>query len=60
MVTTVLFFFITSLLSWVAQSVSDLNPTLVEIIKILFVSVGWIGGLIAYIWMNEKRKLKHA
>jgi len=44
----------------VAQSVSDLNPTLVEIIKILFVSVGWIGGLIAYIWMNEKRKLKHA
>ena len=60
MVTTVLFFFIASLLSWVAQSVSDLNPTLVEIIKILFVSVGWIGGLIAYIWMNEKRKLKHA
>jgi len=42
------------------QSASELNPTLVEIIKILCVSFGWIGGLIAYIWMNEKRKLKHA
>jgi len=33
---------------------SGTNSTLIEVAKILFVSCGWIGGLIYYIKRREK------
>jgi hypothetical protein len=35
---------------------STTNPTLIEVAKILFISCGWIGGLIFYIKRREKQQ----
>jgi len=39
---------------------ADLDPAFIEVIKIVFVSVGWTGGLILFILRKEKYKAKPA
>lgn len=36
------------------------TPVIVEVSKVLFVSVGWIGGLTAFVYLKDKHNLKIA
>jgi len=41
------------------QILAELNPVLTEVVKMLSVSIGWIGGLVIFMWWREKNR-KHA
>jgi len=38
---------------------NNLSPVTLEIIKVVTISFGWIGGLALFMWLKDKRN-KHA
>ena len=38
------------------QHFSNLSPAAFEAIKVVAVSVSWVGGLAAFMWWKDKRK----
>lgn len=44
------------ILSSLRYAMSDMNPALFDVAKMLVGSTAWIGGLAAFMWMRERRK----
>ena len=41
-------------------SLYNYSPVIIEVSKVLLVSVGWIGGLTAFVYWKDKHNLKIA
>ena len=45
-----------SLLTQLQHGFSNLSPAAFEAIKVIAVSVSWVGGLATFMWWKDKRK----
>ena len=50
--------FLETIITQFSSFVSNINPVVLEIIKIFAVSFGWIGGLAFFMWTREQNKNK--